>query len=201
MLCRGQVDDQVAAGAEQAEELLAQGGSGRDAEFPAERGDDVAAAVCPGGKTEAGIIMSRGACHSASDHMSRGQAGWRAASRDAPRAGTTAWRGLGASSCAAATSPCGTRRPRAAVCAPPRDLRWHRRDRWLGRDGAVCVTSEGIGGTGGLGAVPWSTAADAGPWRSGAVVRDLRVSAGQIHQAPASSAGTRQCERHRHQRS
>jgi hypothetical protein len=49
MLYRGQVDDQLAGGAEQAAELLAQGGSGRDAEFPPERGDDVAAAVCPGG--------------------------------------------------------------------------------------------------------------------------------------------------------
>jgi len=51
MLYRRQVDDQVAGRAEQAEELLAQGGSRRDAEFPAERGDDIAAAVCPGGKT------------------------------------------------------------------------------------------------------------------------------------------------------
>jgi hypothetical protein len=69
MLYRGQVDDQLAGGAEQAAELLAQGGSGRDAEFPPERGDDVAAAVCPGGKTEAGI-MSRGVRHGASDHVS-----------------------------------------------------------------------------------------------------------------------------------
>jgi hypothetical protein len=33
-LYRGQVDDQLAGGAEQAAELLAQGGSWRDAEFP-----------------------------------------------------------------------------------------------------------------------------------------------------------------------
>jgi hypothetical protein len=34
MLYRGQVDDQLAGGAEQVEELLAQGGSRRDAEVP-----------------------------------------------------------------------------------------------------------------------------------------------------------------------
>jgi len=34
------------------------------------------------------------------------------------RAETTHGGGLGASSCAAATSPCGTRRPQAGVCAP-----------------------------------------------------------------------------------
>ena len=45
MLYRGQSMIRWLAGAEQAEELPAQGGSGRDAEFPAERGDDAAAAV------------------------------------------------------------------------------------------------------------------------------------------------------------
>jgi hypothetical protein len=58
VLHRGQVDDQVTCGAEQAQELVAQGGSWRDAEFPPERGDDVAAAVCPGGKAEADIIAT-----------------------------------------------------------------------------------------------------------------------------------------------
>ena len=69
MLDRGQVDDQVAGGAEQAAELLAQGGSGRDAEVPAERGDGVAASVCRGGEPEAGF-MSRGVRHGAPDHVS-----------------------------------------------------------------------------------------------------------------------------------
>lgn len=69
MLYRGQVDDQLAGGAEQAAELLAQGRSGRDAEISAERGDDVAAAVCPGGNTEAGF-MSRGVRHGAPYHVS-----------------------------------------------------------------------------------------------------------------------------------
>jgi hypothetical protein len=62
VLYRGQVDDQVAGGAEQTEDLLAQGGTRLGAEVPAEHGDDVAAAVCPGGKTEAGFI-SRGVRH------------------------------------------------------------------------------------------------------------------------------------------
>src|SRR5207245_7007458 len=47
------------------EELLAQRGRGRDAEVPRERGDDVAAAFDPGGKTEAGL-RSHGVRHSAS---------------------------------------------------------------------------------------------------------------------------------------
>ena len=70
MLDRGQVDDQDAGGAEQAQQLLAQGVSRRGAEFPAERGDDVAAAVCRGGKTVAGV-SSRGVRHGASGHVSR----------------------------------------------------------------------------------------------------------------------------------
>ena len=55
MLDRGQVDDQLAGGAEQAAELLAQGGCGRDAEVPGERDDGEAAAVCRGGEPEAGV--------------------------------------------------------------------------------------------------------------------------------------------------
>jgi hypothetical protein len=64
---RGQVDDEPAGGrTEQAKELLAQGGSGRDVEFSAERGHDVTVLPGPAGKTEARII-GRGVGHRASD--------------------------------------------------------------------------------------------------------------------------------------
>ena len=159
MLCRGQVDDQVAAGAEQAEELPAQGGSERDAEFPAERGDDVAAAVCPGGKTEAGIIMSCGACHSASDHVSRGQAGWRTASRD----------GRGPRLCMAGARCIILRSADIAVRNTPA----------AGRCMRAVVTSEGIGGTGGFVGSPPQTGTLARQLRSGTgiVSRDAAVRA------------------------
>ena len=97
-LDRGQVDDQLAGRRpEQAEEVLAQGGRRRDAQVPAERGDDATAAFGPGGQAEAGI-MSREVDHSTSDHVSgdgrRGggppqrprwpllAAGWNAATED-----------------------------------------------------------------------------------------------------------------------
>ena len=137
MLDRGQVDDQLAGGAEQAAELLAQGGSGRGAEVPAERGDGVAAAVCRGGEPEAGF-MSRGVRHGASDHVSGDRPGgarqalMAAVRRPAGR--DYAWRGarciiLRSGDIAVRNTPAAGRRVR--VCA--------------------FLTSDGIGGTGGLG--------------------------------------------------
>jgi hypothetical protein len=145
-----QVDDQLAGGAEQAAELLAQDGSGRDAEVSGERGDGVAAAVCRGGEPEAGF-MSRGVRHGASGHVSGGRP--RGAvpalmAADRLHAGRDyAWRGarriiLRSGDIAVRNTPAGGRCVR--VCA--------------------FVTSDGIGGTDGL----------AGPalW-PGAVIRDL----------------------------
>src|SRR6266487_4687837 len=136
MLYRGQVDDQLAGGAEQAAELLAQGGSGRDAEVPAERGDGVAAAVCRGGEPEAGF-MSRGVRHGASDHVSEdmpGGARQALMAADRLHAGRDyAWRGarriiLRSGDIAVRNTPAGGRCVR--VCA--------------------FVTSDGIGGTDGF---------------------------------------------------
>jgi hypothetical protein len=137
MLDRGQVDDQLAGGAEQAAELLVQGGSGRDAEVPAERGDGVAAAVCRGGEPEAGF-MSRGVRHGASDHVSGGRPGGAVQAlmaADRLHVGRDyAWRGarriiLRSGDIAVRNTPAAGRRVR--VCA--------------------VVTSDGIGGTGGTG--------------------------------------------------
>ena len=155
MLDRGQVDDQLAGGAEQAPELLAQGGSGRDAEVPAERGDGVAAAVCRGGEPEA-RFMSDGLRHGVSDHVSGDRPrGARQAMTAADRqhAGRDyAWRGarcsiLRSGDIAVRNSPAAGR---VRVCA------FVTSDGIGGTDGLggtvpLFVTSDGIGGTDGLG--------------------------------------------------
>src|SRR5580658_1079657 len=156
MLYRGQVDDQVAGSAEQADELLAQGGSRRDTQFPAERRDDVAAAVCPGGETEAGLI-SRGVCHSASGDVSRGQAGRPAARRyhgGRRRPGRDyAWRGARCSifpsaDIAVRNTPAVGRCARVRAVVTSDGIGG---TAGFGRAAPLWVTSEGIGGTAGLG--------------------------------------------------
>src|SRR5258708_35638797 len=64
----------LAAGAEQAKELLAQGGSARDVEFAAERGDDVAA-LRPAGNTQASNAVGDRLHHRPAIRWA-GQAAW-----------------------------------------------------------------------------------------------------------------------------
>ena len=95
--------------------------------------------------------MSRGMGHGASDHVHGGPAGWRLACHDGRGPPV---RGPGLRMAGGSVHDLAQRRHRRAehagrrpLGARRRDLRWHRRDRWLRRGGAIGGWARPGGGT------------------------------------------------------
>ena len=205
-------------GAEQAEELLAQAGSGRDVQFPPERGDDAAATSGPGSKTEV-AVMSRGVEHSTSDQVSRDRPRVRIKPRRAAGRLTPAQRLRAAGESAHHHAQSSARVPLSALV---RDLRRHGRSGavggrpgsgrarmririrircgWFGHDVFPWLGGE-MGGTSPGQHWPFRGLHVAGIHRVTAAARPGQSWPGSFHQTPASSAGTRHCEPRGHQRS